>query len=96
LGQLEIAYISALSDGLIPRLNFEVFRRDRMVAALPIGHPLLDRRVLRLMDLASEPFIFLTRAGTPVYYDWLMLAGSTCRMSARQRARSGRIPNTID
>ncbi len=120
LGQLEIAYIGALSDGLVPRLlrrfrtkfphvhmrlralrpwqqaeallendlnlgfiglpmpdlsprlNFEVFRRDRMVVALPIGHPLLGRRVLRLIDLGTEPFIFLTRAGTPVYYDWLM------------------------
>jgi DNA-binding transcriptional LysR family regulator len=120
LGHLEIGYISALSDGLIPRLlrsfrakfpdvrlrlhamrparqatallegdlqvgfiglpmselasrlRFEVFRRDKMVVALPAGHPLASRRVLRLGDLAKEPFVFLTRAGTPVYYDWLM------------------------
>jgi DNA-binding transcriptional LysR family regulator len=120
LGHLEIGYISALSDGLIPRLlrkfrakfpevhlrlhalrpapqaaallegdlqvgfiglpmpelasrlRFEVFRRDKLVAALPAGHPLIGRRVLRLGDLAKEPFIFLTRSGTPVYYDWVM------------------------
>jgi len=69
---LNLGFIGLPMPELSPRLDFEVFRRDRMVAALPIGHPLLDRRVLRLMDLATEPFIFLTRAGTPVYYDWLM------------------------
>jgi len=69
---LNLGFIGLPMPELSPRLNFEVFRRDRVVAALPIGHPLLDRRVLRLMDLATEPFIFLTRAGTPVYYDCLM------------------------
>ena len=120
VGRLEIGYIGALSDGLIPRLirkfrarspdvdvtlhamrpasqvealqeeeielgfigmpfadlqarlSFEVFRRDRLVVALPAGHPLAKRRTVRLVDLAAERFIFLTRAGTPVFYDWLM------------------------
>jgi DNA-binding transcriptional LysR family regulator len=120
VGRLDLGYIGALSDGLIPRLmrkfraqfpgvevklhalrparqvealrrdeiqlgfiglpsgdaeamlNFEVFRRDRMVVALPAGHPLTARRAVKLADLAAERFIFLSRAGTPVYYDWLM------------------------
>jgi DNA-binding transcriptional LysR family regulator len=120
VGRLDIGYIGALSDGLIPRLIrkfraqfpevdvklhalrparqvealhqeeihlgfigmpfgdqeaalcFEVFRRDRMIVALPAGHALAARRAVKLPDLAAERFIFLTRAGTPVYYDWLM------------------------
>lgn len=120
VGRLDIGYIGALSDGLIPRLlrefrvrfpnvavtlhqirpaqqaqallndeiqlgfigmpipelqsrlNFEIFRRDPIVVALPAGHPFFHRRSVRLQDLAGERFVFLTRAGTPTYHDWLM------------------------
>lgn len=120
VGRLDIGFIGALSDGLIPRLLrkfrsrfpevdvklyamrpvrqiealhseeiqlaflgmpfgkeeaqlcFEVFRRDRMVVALPAGHALGSRPSLKLSDLAGERFVFLTRVGTPVYYDWVM------------------------
>jgi DNA-binding transcriptional LysR family regulator len=120
VGRLDIAYIGALSDVLIPRLlrefrtrfphvavtlqhlrpaaqitallsgrihlgfaglpdpeydtqlSFEVFRRDPMQVALPSVHPLLARKQIRLADLSKEKFVFLTRAGSPYYYDWMM------------------------
>ena len=68
----EIGFIGMPHEDLQSRLSFEVFRRDRLVVALPAGHPLAGRRTVCLADLAAERFIFLTRAGTPVYYDWLM------------------------
>jgi len=120
VGRLDIGYIGALSDGLIPRLlrdfkrtsphvaatlrhmrparqtaallakeihlgfigqpnpdhklrlAFEVFRRDPMEVVLPSGHSLLGRKQIRLSDLAREKFIFLTRAGSTFYHDWLV------------------------
>ena len=43
-----------------------------MVVALPAGHALNSRRTVPLTSLAGERFVFLTRAGTPIYYDWVM------------------------
>jgi len=54
------------------QLSFEEFRQDPMQVVVPSEHPLLKRKQVRLPDLAREKFVFLTRVGTPVYYDWLM------------------------
>jgi len=70
--QIHLGFIGLPIRQHEPGLMFEVFRRDPMCAALPAGHAFLKRRRLTLKDLAGERFIFLTRAGTPTFYDWLM------------------------
>lgn len=121
VGELNLAYVAALSDGLIPRLlrrfraefptvsisitqmpparqlqalvegqvhigfigmpleqedeeklEFHVFRDEPICVALPQGHALKRKKELPLRLLAKEPFIFLSRAGSPSYYDWLL------------------------
>jgi DNA-binding transcriptional LysR family regulator len=120
VGRLDIGYIGALSDGLIPRLmrkfrtafpqvaeslqhmrparqiaallsgqlhlgfvgqrnpeyemqlTFEVFRRDTMGVVLPVGHPLIGRKQLRLLSFAKERFVLMSRAGSPFHHDWLL------------------------
>lgn len=120
VGRLDLGYIAALSDGLIPRLLrrfrrnfpevslrmtqmrparqvqalltgeihlgfiglpvpdpterlvFEPFRSDPMCVALPADHRLVKKATACLEHLANEPFIFLTRSGTPTFFDWLL------------------------
>ena len=120
IGRLDIGYITALSDGLIPRLLrkfraaypdvlatlrhmrpaqqiaallerrldlgfigqpnpeyetelcYEVFRRDPMEVVVPAGHPLANRKKVRLAALAREKFVLMSRPGNPYHYDWLM------------------------
>lgn len=61
---LEMLNEEALDIGIVrtPLLQahgatLHTLQRDRYVAVLPSGHPLVQRSVLRLADLAREPFI---------------------------------------
>ena len=120
VGELNLAYVATLSDGLIPRLlrrfraefpsvsismaqmpparqlqallegqthvgfigmpleqeeeklAFHVFRDEPLCVALPTAHALKRKKELPLRALAKEPFVFLSRAGAPSYYDWLV------------------------
>jgi DNA-binding transcriptional LysR family regulator len=60
--------IDALLDGRIhlglvagnreePKLNVTLLQRHRMLVAMPAGHPLANRRSLRLADLAEERWL---------------------------------------
>jgi DNA-binding transcriptional LysR family regulator len=71
-GRIHLGFIGLPNPEYETQLVFEVFRRDPMQAALPSGHPLLARKQIRLADLGGEKFVFLTRAGSPLYYDWMM------------------------
>jgi DNA-binding transcriptional LysR family regulator len=71
-GQIHLGFIGLPNPEYETQLVFEVFRRDPMQIALPAGHPMLASKQLRLADLAKEKFIFLTRMGSPLYYDWMM------------------------
>ncbi|MFC6635209.1 LysR family transcriptional regulator [Microbulbifer taiwanensis] len=42
-------------------LEFLPFERDRFVALLPPGHPLVEKKSLRWNDLAAAPFIAMNR-----------------------------------
>jgi DNA-binding transcriptional LysR family regulator len=43
-----------------------------MEVVLPLGHPLLGRKQIRLAELAKERFVLGSRAGSPFQYDWLL------------------------
>ncbi|HVE08198.1 MAG TPA: LysR family transcriptional regulator [Paraburkholderia sp.] len=78
--------IQALKDGRIdvgfgrirledPRIRRIVLREERMIVALPLGHPLLDAgAALSLHDLLSETLIIFPKAPRPSYADQVLAA----------------------
>ena len=48
------------------------FATDRMVLAVPRGHPLTKRKRLRLRDLREVPFVWFPRWVNPVFFDQMM------------------------
>jgi DNA-binding transcriptional LysR family regulator len=51
-------------------LELELVHRSRVVAALPVDHPLAGRKTIALERLAAESFVFLKRAADPPVYAW--------------------------
>ncbi len=78
--------IQALKEGRIdvgfgrirledPSIRRVVLREERMIVALPIGHPLIDAKpVLALTDLVSETLIIFPKAPRPSYADQVLAA----------------------
>jgi DNA-binding transcriptional LysR family regulator len=66
-------------------LEHRQFALDRMVLAVPKGHPLMKRESIRLRDLRNEPFVWFHRWVNPTVYDQLM---DVC---ARRGLRSPRV-----
>jgi LysR family transcriptional regulator, benzoate and cis,cis-muconate-responsive activator of ben and cat genes len=76
--------IAALKEGRIdvgfgripfddPMIERRLLRNERLIAALPTGHPLLARRgQLRLNDLAAEPLVVYPNAPRPSYADQVL------------------------
>jgi DNA-binding transcriptional LysR family regulator len=58
------------------------FARDRMVLAVPKGHPLTKRERIRLRDLRNMPFIWFQRWVNPTFYDQMMQACARGGLSA--------------
>ena len=70
-GQLDAGFTA----GLIPLrddLAHLPFAQDRMLLAVPQGHPLTKRKTVRLRDLRDLPFVWFPRWVNPVFYDQLM------------------------
>jgi DNA-binding transcriptional LysR family regulator len=66
---------AGFAAGLIPlhkNLAHWEFARDRMVLAVPEGHPLTTRKQIRLRDLRNVPFVWFPRWANPVFYDQMM------------------------
>jgi len=66
-------------------LEHRQFALDRMVLAVPKGHPLMKRESIRLRDLRNEPFVWFHRWVNPAVYDQLM------NVCARRGLRSPRV-----
>jgi DNA-binding transcriptional LysR family regulator len=65
------------------------FAQDRLVLAVPRGHPLTKRKPVRLRDLRDMPFIWIHRWSNPVFYDRMMQAcarGGLCAPRIVQEA----------
>lgn len=56
-----------------PLIDTEVLLQEPFVAALPNGHPLAQRRSLKLIDLAAERFVMFT-PGPSVLYSQILSA----------------------
>lgn len=78
--------IKALKEGVIdvgfgrirhedPSVRRVVLREERMIVALPVGHPLADARPqLSLADLVGEALIIFPRAPRPSFADQVLAA----------------------
>ena len=63
-------------------LEHRQFALDRMVLAVPKGHPLTKRGRVRLRDLRNLPFIWFHRWVNPTFYDQIMEACGRGGLSA--------------
>lgn len=55
-GQIDFGFINPLADA---HLKAQVIKSGQMLAVLPKNHPLATQPIVRLADLAEEPFILL-------------------------------------
>lgn len=81
---MSLEQLAALKEGRIdagfgrvrfddPSLRREVLREERLIVAVPLGHPLLaGERPIALRDLAHEPLIIYPREPRPSYADQVL------------------------
>jgi DNA-binding transcriptional LysR family regulator len=72
-GRLDVGFTRSLGgavDELL--LEEELIYTDRIVAAVPEGHPLARRRQLNFQHLAKEKLALLHRPGAPAMYDQIL------------------------
>jgi DNA-binding transcriptional LysR family regulator len=75
-GELDVGVIRGpvAESEIDPELELMTIQRERLVAALPAGHPLAARRRLRAEDLRGEAFVILARREAPGLYASLAAA----------------------
>ncbi len=70
-GRIDVGFAGILPDDCGPEVAHRVLRRDRMVAALPEGHPLAKRKVVPLGKLAGDPWVLIERKISPTYHRFI-------------------------
>ena len=79
---------AGFAAGLLPLhkdLTQWQFAQDKMVLAVPKGHPLTKRKRVRLRDLRDMPFVWFPRWVNPVIFDQMM----------QECSRGGLIPRVV-
>lgn len=72
-GRIDIGFGRIRLDD--PSVRRVVLREERMIAALPVGHPLCEAKaVLSLHDLLKETLIIFPKAPRPSYADQVLAA----------------------
>ena len=72
-GRLDAGFVAPITPRHTELAHWQ-FARDRMVLAVPKGHPLTKRKRIRLRDLRGAPFIWFQRWVNPTIYDRMMQA----------------------
>lgn len=80
-GRLDAGFVANLTPWHKDLAHWE-FAQDRMLLAVPKGHPLTTREGIRLRDLREMPFIWFPRWVNPVIYDQMMRACARGGLSA--------------
>jgi len=70
-GRLDAGFAASLLP-MNQELTHWRIAEDRMVLAVPKGHPLTKRKRVRLRDLRGLPFIWFPRWVNPIFFDQLM------------------------
>jgi DNA-binding transcriptional LysR family regulator len=79
--RLDVGFAAAVTPWH-KELEHRQFALDRMVLAVPKGHPLTKRQRIRLRDLRNVPFIWFHRWVNPAFYDQMMEACARGGLSA--------------
>jgi DNA-binding transcriptional LysR family regulator len=74
-GDIDVAF--ARFDHDVDPIKVRRLANDRLVVALPVGHPLAVRRKIKLASLAGHAMVLFPRRITPAYYDSIIAA---CRV----------------
>ena len=80
-GRLDAGFAASLTPWNKELAHREI-AQDRMVLAVPTGHPLTKRKAVRLRDLRDFPFVWFPRWVNPVFYDRLRRACARGGLSA--------------
>lgn len=80
-GRLDAGFVAAMTPWHKDLAHWQ-FAQDRMVLAVPRGHPLTKRERIRLLDLRNLPFIWFQRWVNPTFYDQMMQACARGGLSA--------------
>jgi DNA-binding transcriptional LysR family regulator len=70
-GRLDAGFAAAVTPWHKDLARWE-FARDRILLAMPKGHPLTKQGKIRLRDLRDMPFIWFQRSANPTFDDLLM------------------------
>ena len=70
-GRLDVGFVTGFMT-LHKDLVHRQFARDRMLLAVPKGHPLTKRKGIQLRDLRGLPFVGFPRWANPVFHDQMM------------------------
>jgi len=70
-GRLDAGFAAAITPWNKDLAHWE-FAQDRILLAVPKGHPLAKRGRIRLRDLRDMPFIWFQRSANPTFDDQLM------------------------
>jgi len=70
-GRLDAGFAAAVTPWNKELAHWE-FAQDRILLAVPKGHPLTKRGKIRLRDLRDVPFIWFQRPANPTFDDQLM------------------------
>jgi DNA-binding transcriptional LysR family regulator len=81
-GRLDLAFVRP-PDSSDKRLEFLFLFHETAVVAVPIGHPLADRKHLRITDLADEPLIVPERRSRPHSHDLTIKLFAEAGLQAR-------------
>ena len=79
--RLDVGFAAAVTPWH-KELEHRQFALDRMVLAVPKGHPLTKRPRIRLRDLRNVPFVWFHRWVNPAFYDHMMEACARGGLSA--------------
>jgi DNA-binding transcriptional LysR family regulator len=70
-GRLDAGFAATVTPWYEDLAHWE-FARDRILLAVPKGHPLTRRARIQLRDLRNAPFIWFQRSANPAFDDQLM------------------------
>jgi DNA-binding transcriptional LysR family regulator len=66
-GRLDIGFVGILPENCGKEVAHRIVRRDRMLAALPLGHPLCGSKAIPLRGLAEDPWVQIETKMSPAY-----------------------------
>ena len=73
-GRIDMGFVDLAPGGMSPQLRRDnidgrLGLRKKLLIALPAGHALEGRPVIRLRELRNEPFVMLRRSSFPSFFD---------------------------